>query len=280
MKDNRTYLEIKDFPKDAVVTFGDIETESYFDDKNTTVHYPDTLCPLCEMEKSTIGYDAKHTAPEIGNGVRIKSLCEAEQACKPLFEETGLITGEGLTTDVSLMYHNPTPSAMVQFVPNNNFEIYGEDGDMLVRIDMSSGDLEYGDNYNPNDACRVFWDCLSAFKRPDHWEETDTYDASKVLRQVRRILEVPEAESIIEVARQRMGLTHEDHCNWHNWDHSYSWSASDCTCEKLISAPPGIADDMPAEYNIYNSHVEFKFPFKKIEPSSFKTFDDAMKVIK
>ncbi len=269
MKDNRTYLEIKDFPKDAVVTFGDIETESYFDDKNTTVHYPDTACPLCEMEKSTIGYDAKHRSPEISNGIKIKSLCESEQACKPLFEGT---------IDDSVMYFESTPT--LDFFSANNFEIYGEDGDMLVRINMSSGELEYGDNYNPTDACRVFWDCIDQYRKPDAWEENAEFDAVKVLGQVRRILEVPEAESIIEVARQRMGLTHEDRCNWHSWDHSCSWSASDCTCEKLISAPPGIADDMPAEYSIYNIPGEFKVPFKTTEPSSFKTFDDAMKVIK
>ena len=96
--------------------------------------------------------------------------------------ETCLVAGEGL----------------VQFVPNNDFSIYGEAGDMLIRINMSSGDLEYGDNYNPNAACKVFWDCISQFKQPDEWEENANITATEILKEIRHTLELPERMDIVE----------------------------------------------------------------------------------
>ena len=213
--DNRTYItDLKDLPEDTVITFGDLETESYFDDKdmitlNDGLTHSGTFdqCPLCEMEKDNIGYDAKHTSPDIGNGVKIKSLCEAEQACKPFSEETGLIAGEGLTLDNSIMFYDPIPSAKIEFVPNNDFCIYGEEGNMLIRIDMSSGDVEYGDNYNPNDACRVFWDCLGQYKQPDAWEENHEITSASVLREVRQILNVGEGEDVLAAVRKAANTT-------------------------------------------------------------------------
>lgn len=146
----------------------------------------------------------------------------------------------------------------------------------LVSIDTKTGDIEYGDHYNPDETARVFWEALGNFPQREEASQN-------VLQELRGILGVKENESICSVARHlvdqehdelhvvtvgnddtgEIGIsikvgdhvypdymlsedrmlsfydllkqryeTHDEDCNWHTWDHIFSWSESDCTCVK------------------------------------------------
>jgi hypothetical protein len=247
-------LKIEDLPKDAVVRID-----------------PDFEAPGIEW--------VKRDGPKI----------------KP-FETSEVITGTGLTTlsDVApdtpfefvdsdlTLYHN-VPTQMVTFEPNNNFVITGDNGEELVCIDMGTGKTTIGPEYAPDEAARVFWNCIEQHKQPDAWEENANNTSTELLHELRNIIGCEDGEDILAVARQVVGdSAHKLHCNWHKWDHSCSWSGSDCTCDKLMSAPPGIADDMPDDVAYFQEKMIVGLTGKKTWKVASKeevAFDDAMKVI-
>lgn len=283
---NTKISDLSELPEGSVVTFQDIITDEWkFQPISEFKELQEArTCPFCVMELSDEEYKARHVSHEVGGGVRMKSVCESEQACIPTYsfsddervlssEDTiELIAGGGLKGDGSLQLCEAVPSASVQFVPNNNFEIYNEDGEMLVRLDMKSGDVEYGDNYCLNDAARIFWDVIGTYKQPDIWEEKANLDAQHILREVRHILGVGEGEDILVHAKKLVGLVH---------------------AKKLVGGPtaiaaPGCLDDMPEEY------YDYSFQSTQLEIASLNqdskmswraktqeeiAFDDAIKVV-
>ncbi len=183
------------------------------------------------------------------------------------------------------LYHSE-PAQMVAFEPNNNFIIMGDDGKQLVCIDMGTGKTTLGPEYNPDDAARVFWNCIEQFKQPDAGKENANIAATEVLRDVRRILGAEEGEDILDVAKQVIGdAGHKPHCNWYKWDHKFSWSGDDCTCDaghkphcnwhKWDHRFSWSGDDCTCDGIINCPYIPEKFSINDAE----QTFDDAMKVI-
>ena len=184
------------------------------------------------------------------------------------FETSEVITGVGLTVDLerndtptmefvdsSLSLYHSQPTSMVTVEPNNNFVITGDNGEELVCIDMGTGKTTIGPEYAPDEAARVFWKCIEQHKQPDAWEENNNITSTEILRELRDIVGCKEGEDILAVVREfRLNPSHEPYCNWHKWDHTCSWSNSDCTCDTRIGnkitglAAPGCLDDMPKSY--------------------------------
>lgn len=44
-------------------------------------------------------------------------------------------------------------------------EIHGKDGQMMVRLD-EDGSLTFGENYEPDEAARIFWQAVTANMPP------------------------------------------------------------------------------------------------------------------
>jgi hypothetical protein len=42
----------------------------------------------------------------------------------------------------------------------NTFSIHTKDFGLMVEINMHTGEITYGPNYNPDEAARVFWDAV------------------------------------------------------------------------------------------------------------------------
>ncbi len=176
------------------------------------------------------------------------------------------------------LYHT-APTSFVTFQPNNNFIITGDNGEEFVCINMKTGKTTLGPEYNPDLAARVFWNCIEQqFKQPDAWEESANITATEVLRDVKKVLGVEEGENVVEVARQIAGdAGHESHCNWHKWDHRFSWSGTDCTCgdNNAIIDCPYIPEIVLEKFSIDDEEKSTWRALSKAE----QTFDDAMKVI-
>lgn len=249
---------------------------------------------VCDEELSKISDEHKTTPISVGAGLKTKPIATLEHEML-----TGLEPKEGdLWTNCDTdnvyawngdkwvdtepatledkaptleLYHS-SPGEMITFEPSNDFSINDENGEMLIRLDMSTGEVEFGDNYNPNVAAKVFWNCLGQHKQADHWKESANITATEVLRDVRKILGVGEGENVVEAARQIAGdAEHESHCNWHTWDHIFSWSGDDCTCgdnNAIIDCPY-----IPEKFSIDDERK----PTWRV--SAEQTFDDAMKVI-
>ena len=265
--DNRTYItNIADLPEDTVIRID-----------------PDFEAPGIEWRKCDKHRDlphneyfSLHNQPEVGGGVTMKSICDLD--IKP-FETTGLISGQGLTTildgplqigdsvpeDATLtfdhdgtdttFFFNAQPTVMVS---SNDFSITNEDGENLVKIDMKSGDVEYGEQYCLNDAARIFWDAIGTYRQPDAWEENENLTSTQVLVELRNILGVKEGGDIIVAAKQ---MTNN---------------------QMIPMSAPGCLDDMPEEYMMnFGSETSTEGKGSKVEtlPGGFESFDNAMKVI-
>lgn len=59
----------------------------------------------------------------------------------------------------------------------NVFSIYGDDGNMLVQMDLETGEVEFGENFTHEESIRTFWKYIGAAKDMDIdevWEECST----------------------------------------------------------------------------------------------------------
>ena len=130
------------------------------------------------------------------------------------------------------MYFDSTP---ILTTAANNLVIYNENCEVLVTIDLPSGDVSYGENYIPNEAAKIFWDSLSSFHKINTQADT-------ILREVRRILCCEEGQNIHEAAKRAMGSVAELEEAEKLVDEILG------ECKKRLTAPPGIMDDAPDGY--------------------------------
>lgn len=146
--------------------------------------------------------------------------------------ETGLKAGGGLTSeDVTYdaydaegdftFYTDQANQMLAEFTGDRHFVLYNDEGEMLIDCNLSDGETIFGPNYTPDEATRVFWETIGKVGEEAEPADPADYEAmynktSEILRDVRHSLGVPEGENIVEYAK--------------------------------MSAPAGIADDMPEEY--------------------------------
>jgi len=137
----------------------------------------------------------------------------------------------------------------------------------LVTIDTKTGDIEYGENYDPDETAKIFWEAL-AHVNPQT-KDLNMYrqlynDNREILDGVRQNLGVPEGECINKFTKK-----HNDGCAWYGWDHQYTFSKSDCTCfkiEKLEGGlPVGAMEDIQYFRDKLTRAMTLKRPTDKIE---------------
>lgn len=106
------------------------------------------------------------------------------------------------------------------------------DNEALVEIDTTTGEVTFGENYTLDETSRIFWKSLSLSNpRMKDLNDLNMYrnlykDMVEILGKVRSNLGIPEGKDIIAFTKK-----HGDECNWHKWDHRFSFSDSDCTCK-------------------------------------------------
>jgi hypothetical protein len=103
--------------------------------------------------------------------------------------------------EFTVVNESPLPLMTVSHTLNNTFQIFNKN-EMLVSIDLSTGKLQYGENYVPDHAAKIFWEAMS-HNAPIH---KNAYDTDHVLRQVRHILKTEEGTCVIERAKEVMQL--------------------------------------------------------------------------
>lgn len=154
--------------------------------------------------------------------------------------EHNLSEYEGMTFESSdnnyLKLYDATP-ILAEFTGDHLFILYNDEGQDLITVNLSDGDITYGENYTPDEAARMFWDSIGQIKVEDVNKQFDDYSNPEV------------------------------------------WQ---------VSAPPGIADDMPESYLTMTllEDAEVKHEKSKAEQSEelskrdmLEQFDNAMKVI-
>ena len=75
---------------------------------------------------------------------------------------TGLKAGEGLTFQ--------------KVEPPTTFCIYNPNGDMMVNIDIETGNIEFGETYEFDEAARIFWEgvaMMSPWIEPPHTQDNE-----------------------------------------------------------------------------------------------------------
>ena len=141
--------------------------------------------------------------------------------------ETDLSEYEGMTfTDVQAgeglkLYHSQP--ILAEFTGDKQFILYNDEGQDLVTVNLDNGDIMYGENYSPDEAAQMFWDSIGKVKVNEVNEqltgEVEYYDS--VTDELGNIIALQETK----------------------------------TSEFKMSAPPGIADDMPCDYTIVDDKI-------------------------
>ena len=73
---------------------------------------------------------------------------------------------EGITEfkDENLTIHfQPDNKMLAQFTADRLFVLYGDEGQKLVTVHLENGDIEFGENYTPDEAARIFWKTIGMF---------------------------------------------------------------------------------------------------------------------
>lgn len=48
----------------------------------------------------------------------------------------------------------------------HHFVMYGNDNEMLVDVDLDTGEIIFGDNYTPDEAAKTFWKAIENYNAP------------------------------------------------------------------------------------------------------------------
>ncbi len=124
--------------------------------------------------------------------------------------------------------------------PDDTITIFG-DCEMLVSIDTKTGDVEFGENYDPDETAKIFWENLGLYRHKQGELNVVTVgndDTGEIGISIKvgdhiypdYMFSEDRMKSFYELLKMR--YTHDEDCNWHTWNHNYSWSDSDCTCVK------------------------------------------------
>lgn len=116
------------------------------------------------------------------------------------FEGTNEIKSENLT------FHFQPDKMLAEFTGDRRFVLYGDEGQNLVTVHLDTGDVEFGENYTPGEAARVFWETIGKFDKKEDvdvdvaWAEYEKTlkTSTQVLHEVRESLGVPEGSDILE----------------------------------------------------------------------------------
>lgn len=138
--------------------------------------------------------------------------------------------------DEQMLFYDSTP--MLTTRPNN-LQIYNENCETLVTIDLTSGKITYGENYKVDKASKIFWESLSSF-------HTLNTQADTILREIRRILCCEEGQNIHEAAKRAMNSVAKLKEAEKLVDEISK--VLDKPDKTRLSAPPGIMDDAPDGY--------------------------------
>lgn len=61
--------------------------------------------------------------------------------------------------ELTSMYHEA--KMVASFTPTSYFIIHGPDNSELVRVHMGTGEITYGEQYEPDEAATIFWSAIS-----------------------------------------------------------------------------------------------------------------------
>ena len=123
--------------------------------------------------------------------------------------------------------------------PDDTITIFG-DCEMLVSIDTKTGDVEFGENYDPDETAKIFWENLGLYRHKQGELNVVTVgndDTGEIGISIKvgdhiypdYMFSEDRMKSFYELLKMR--YTHDANCNWHTWNHYYSWNDSDCTCK-------------------------------------------------
>jgi len=151
------------------------------------------------------------------------------------------------------LYFEPENEMLVEFTGDHHFVMYNDDGEMLVDMNLEDGSTFFGSAYTPDEAAKVFWETIGKVKVTEKnltmcesSNEKDKSSKVEVLSGDEMLGLLP--GSSLEYFRDKLAQATTS-------DESHK-------LEKQIE----LLEDSIV---IYHEH----------RPSSFKTFDDAMKVI-
>jgi len=102
---------------------------------------------------------------ELGKKIREQHEKEELESFKLAHVET-IGTFDTVASDPAdcIMFMETNPDVMLTLDPGpNTIQLFGSNNQMLVSIEMDTGEIEYGEDYTPDEAAQVFWNALGHY---------------------------------------------------------------------------------------------------------------------